>query len=206
MSKFELYDLNVKYDAVKVRRKYPYSHTYVKDIYPRYLDPRRNEPLTILEIGIAWGGALQAFRDYLPNAHIIGYDIVFQNMKIINPDRITLVQGSQDDPVKLAQLAKEHGPFDFIIDDACHQFEPQLVSLNTLWPHIKPGGAYFIEDVFTLSGKRGNSSSQIFHHIKENWLTESRFALKSYKDHNLNNSCISFYPTLIVIEKEKANV
>lgn len=194
----ELADLHKKYDSVKVRRKYPYSHTYVSEIYPRHLEHRRAEPLTVLEIGIAWGGSLQAMRDWMPNAKLIGYDVDIVRTNILDSTRIHLFQGSQDDPKRLAELAAEHGPFDVIIDDACHLYEQQLTSLTHLWPHVKPNGLYFIEDIFTLLGKRGNASSQIFHHIKDKILTEEGFAAKHYIT---DKRCIVFYPTMIVLEK-----
>lgn len=197
----ELFDLMKKYDSIKVRNKYPYSHFYAKTIYPRYLEARRNEALKVLEVGIAYGGALQAMRDYLPNSQIIGYDLDLEQCRIEDSTRITLMQGSQDDRTKLRELVNAFGPFDMVIDDACHLFNPQRVSLEELWPAVKPGGLYFIEDVFTLAGKRGNASSQIFHHLKETWLTEDKFAKKNFIDFNKDVAAMTFYPTLIVIEK-----
>lgn len=194
-----LFNLHRKYDSIKVRKKYPYSHVYTQKIYPSLLDPRRNDPLTVLEIGIAYGGALQAMRDYLPNATIIGFDKEIAQLLIESYTRIQIMQGSQDDPVKLKELIKLYGPFDLVIDDACHQFEPQLVTFNTLWPHVKSGGLYIIEDVMTLRGKRGNSSNKIFHYIKDHILTETEFAAKH---HNTDKACIRFYPTMIVLEKK----
>jgi len=162
------------------------------------LDRLRNEKITILEIGIAYGGALQAFRDYFPYAKIVGYDVELSQHRITDMTRIELFKGNQSDHDKLAEVAKVHGPFDVIIDDACHQFEAQLVTLNNMWPHVKPGGFYFIEDVFALRGKRGNASSQIFHHIKNEHLKESAFAARHYVT---DKTMIAFHPTMIVLEK-----
>jgi len=195
-----LFELHRKYNSVKTRDKYPYSHTYAKDIYPKHLDGRKNDPLTVVEIGIARGGALQALRDYLPNARIIGYDVQLVDLQIEDYTRIELLQGSQDDPVRLKDLIDTFGPFDVIIDDACHLFEPQLASFTALWPHLNPGGMYFIEDVFPLWGKRGNASDRIFHHVKENLLKAEEFAKKGAIT---DKHCISFYPSMIVLEKAK---
>lgn len=46
----ELFELHRKYDSIKVRNKYQYSHIYVKDIYPSYLDSRKNDTMRIYGI------------------------------------------------------------------------------------------------------------------------------------------------------------
>lgn len=201
MANSELFDLHKKYDSIKVRNKYPYSHIYTQQIYPKLLDPRRNEPLKVLEVGICYGGALQAMRDYLPNATIIGYDIEVHQLRIENYDRIKIFQGSQDDPAKLKEVSDLYGPFDVVIDDACHLFEPQLVTLNNIWPKVAPGGLYIIEDIMTLTGKRGKASSQIFHHIKNELLKFEDFAVRNYA--HSDKLSITFFPTMIVLEKMK---
>ena len=35
---------------------------------------------------------------------------------------------------------------DLVIDDASHVYEPTLASFETLFPHLRPGGLYIIED------------------------------------------------------------
>ena len=42
---------------------------------------------------------------------------------------------------------RDRGDFDFIIDDGGHKNPQILASFNTLWPTVKPGGLYFIEDL-----------------------------------------------------------
>lgn len=39
--------------------------------------------------------------------------------------------------------------FDVIIDDGGHMMDQQMVSLQTLWKAVKPGGTYFVEDLET---------------------------------------------------------
>lgn len=195
----QLFDLHKKYGSVKVRDKYQYSWEYVTKIYPRYLNEFKDKPCTILEIGIAYGGALKAMRDYLPKASIIGYDIKMDNIDYTNMERIKLVQGDQSDEVALTKVAKEYGPFDIIIDDACHQYEAQLKSFNALWAHVKPGGFYIIEDVMKLKGKRGNANNEIFNYIKQELLTIDAFAMKH---HTGDIACIAFHNTLICLEKK----
>jgi hypothetical protein len=46
-------------------------------------------------------------------------------------------------------LAQELGPFDFIIDDGSHENAHQIETFGILWPHLKDGGVYIVEDVQT---------------------------------------------------------
>jgi hypothetical protein len=49
----------------------------------------------------------------------------------------------------LAGLARDIGPFDFIIDDGSHVNSHQIESFRILWPFLKDGGTYIVEDVQT---------------------------------------------------------
>ena len=44
------------------------------------------------------------------------------------------------------------GPLDLVIDDASHLEGPTLASFNRLFPHLRPGGLYVIEDWLSLDG------------------------------------------------------
>jgi len=47
---------------------------YCRKLYPQYLSPRRDEALTLLEIGIKKGNSLTMFEEFFPNATIVGLD------------------------------------------------------------------------------------------------------------------------------------
>jgi uncharacterized NAD-dependent epimerase/dehydratase family protein len=51
-----------------------YHHTY-EIPYQRELESRRKDVKGVLEIGIYHGGSLKAWRDYFPNATVVGMDI-----------------------------------------------------------------------------------------------------------------------------------
>ena len=44
-------------------------------------------------------------------------------------------------------LRQSGGAFDIVIDDGSHQNAHMLSSFHKLWPEVKPGGFYFIEDL-----------------------------------------------------------
>ncbi|HKN55231.1 MAG TPA: class I SAM-dependent methyltransferase, partial [Amycolatopsis sp.] len=78
---------------------------------------------------------------------VFGLDY-FDKSKVSGP-RLTVLRGDQNDPAQLEALAKEHGPFDIVIDDGSHINEHVLTSFHALFPHVRTGGFYVIEDLWT---------------------------------------------------------
>ncbi len=125
------------------------AHGYTP-FYERWLEPMRNEPLRMLEIGVCDprmpGASLKGWYEYFPKATIFGYDIVDGHR--FDNDRVTTFVGDQSDRTDLARFVEfSGGEFDIIIDDGSHKAMHQQVSLASLFPHLKPGGQYIIEDL-----------------------------------------------------------
>ncbi len=60
-----------------------------------------------------------------------------------------IYQGDQSSTADLSRLCAAEGPFDIVIDDGSHQSRHQLISFLHLFPYLKDGGLYVIEDVQT---------------------------------------------------------
>jgi len=119
--------------------------------YHQLLSHVRDEPLRLLEIGLYNGGSMRMFREYLPNATLHGIDIdprCFAYQEEIPGTQVRLLD--QADPAALVAFINElGGEYDLILDDGGHTMEQQLVSFQTLWSHVNPGGVYVIEDIGT---------------------------------------------------------
>ncbi len=120
------------------------AHQYV-DLYEAHFRARRSDVRKVLEIGIYKGASLQMWRDYFPNAEVIGLDI--ESITTPGP-RVSTVQGDQSDPELLARL-RAMGPFDLIIDDGSHIAEHVRATFAGLFQSVVPGGTYVIEDMQT---------------------------------------------------------
>ena len=135
-------------------------------IYERHLRPFAGCQVVLLEIGVSHGGSLQVWRDYLGRRErIVGIDIEPRVVQLSEPG-IDVIVGDQSDPQFLAELARQYGPFDIVIDDGSHQFAHQIASMELLWPHVADGGIYLVEDLHTsyfpaYGGRRGSSASFI---------------------------------------------
>jgi hypothetical protein len=119
------------------------------EIYERFFAPYRNTSVKMLEIGVFKGGSLEMWREYFGKAAtIFGIDI--------NPDCAGYVTapnqvriGSQDDPLFLEKVILEMGTPDIVLDDGSHIGQHQRKSFEVLFPLLKPGGLYMIEDLHT---------------------------------------------------------
>lgn len=115
--------------------------------YDFFLGHLRDKPIRLLEIGIGAGSSLPVWSQYFPKAIVVAADInSYPPSKI---DRVTTVRFDQTDRVALRKFVKKHGPFDVIIDDGGHMMGQQQISLGALFPALKAGGLYFVEDLHT---------------------------------------------------------
>lgn len=139
-----LNDIGLKYDADKSSR----FHHYL-DFYQKHL-PDRDFSGRLLEIGIMDGASMKMWREYYPNAEIVGIDI-FNKDHLHNdnwgvPDSVKMleVNGTVEQPVR------ELGNFDVIIDDGSHFMHDQQRSFELLYySQLNKGGIYVIEDLWT---------------------------------------------------------
>jgi len=122
------------------------THGFTKH-YELYFEAIRNSPLKILEIGVQSGASLRMWKHYFPNAQIIGLD--YYDTEVMSEDRIKIIKGEQTSK-KAMDEALLDGPLDIVIDDGCHQNEAVMGSFEYLFPRIKPGGLYVIEDTTCL--------------------------------------------------------
>jgi hypothetical protein len=141
-----------KYRSSKGNRAYG-RHYYTR-IYHRLFTHLRNHPITLLEIGLqhrsdphrrgAVTPSLCMWRDYFTCARLVGFDI--DDFSGVSLPNCRIVRGDMSSREDLSQLFS-FGPFDIVIDDAGHVSAHQQIALACLFPHVVPGGFYFIEDL-----------------------------------------------------------
>ncbi len=128
------------------------EHEYTP-IYQALMHASRRKPVRLLEIGVggyagALGGeSLHMWASYFRRGRIYGIDLY--DKTALTAGRVHVFQCSQVDAPKLTALAQELGPFDFILDDGSHLNAHQIETFALLWPHLKDGGTYIVEDVQT---------------------------------------------------------
>lgn len=155
----DLADLMNHYGSDKDRNGYT-------PLYQTLLEHLRLKALLFLEIGIGTmipgvhssmvgyalqdyrpGGSLRAWRDWMPNARIVGADV--QPDTQFTEDHIeTFLCDSTNAESVQTLMAKMPGRPDVIIDDGSHLDMHQIATLQNLFPHLKDGGLYIIEDIY----------------------------------------------------------
>lgn len=144
MNNITLQQIGLMYGTDKSRHSFKNS-TYL-DIYHKYLNHKRNEVKTLVEIGILNGSSLKMWKEYFPNATIYGIDINPECRKY-EEDRIKILIGDQNDDAFLEKIKNELPNIDVLIDDGSHITLHQIKTFNYLYDKINKDGTYIIEDL-----------------------------------------------------------
>ena len=142
------------------------GHGYTR-VYAELFAPLRDSPVRLLEIGLlhhkdrGWSehpwshrGSARARRApslamwsaYFPQATIFGFDI--NDFSAVEIERCRIFRGDMGSREDLHRLIGDSGGmFDIVIEDGSHASHDQQIALATLWPALRSGGLYVIEDL-----------------------------------------------------------
>ncbi len=136
-----------------------YKNKHLVDQYERFwLEQKPFNAQHIFELGIWDGGSLAFWFEYFQPKKHVGVDLsqqgdspYFQQYVTSKglESRIQTCWGiNQADSEKLQQLVMQEcsGVLDLVLDDASHMYEATKMSFEILFPFLRPGGLYIIED------------------------------------------------------------
>lgn len=180
------------------------------EIYDELLSDWQGRDVSFLEIGVYKGGSLPMWQGFLgAGSRLVFLDIDPACRDLALPGTVVEI-GDQADPVFLERIARDHGPFDLIVDDGGHKMHQQITSFRHLWPRLRDRGLYIVEDVHTsywpgFGGGFRNPESFI-EFTKDlidrmhSWYTEDD---AGFPLHPLAREigAIRYYDSLVVIEK-----
>ena len=182
------------------------SHYYL-GIYDSYMSGFRNKPIRFLEIGYGGygdpykgGESARMWAEYFTDAEIIVTDITD---KVIEDKGYTFKKIDQTDRKAMSAL----GSFDIIVDDGSHRSADVIASFEIMYPLLKDGGLYIIEDTQTSYWPELSPRQKTTEYFKEltdglNWAEIRRFGYKpNYYDENIYG--IHFFHNLVVVLKGK---
>ena len=113
--------------------------------------------LTMLNIGILAGHSLRIYAKFFGSAAtVVGCDVnlgLWQDSLtrgVPTPSNIEVVNGSSWDASTANALRRIYGRFELIVDDGCHEVECTQKTFVNLFPLLRPGGIYIVEDAAPL--------------------------------------------------------
>jgi hypothetical protein len=175
------------------------------DIYHRHFNRFVGRKVHVLEIGIYSGGSLLMWKEYFgENAKIYGVDI-HESCRAFEDERTKVFIGDQADRSFWAEVRKTAPLIDIVIDDGGHLPEQQLVTLEELLPHVRPGGVYFCEDIhdnfndFAAYVQGLSDNLNEFHRWNVGSLVPDAHSTPSTFQAAINS--LHLYPFAVVIEK-----
>ena len=192
------------------------KHFYTQH-YSSHFESFRDKEINMLEIGVGGykkplkgGKSLRMWKKYFPLGNIFSIDIYDKSP--LQEDRIKIFRGSQVDEVFLDEVVKEIGEIDIIIDDGSHINEHVIETFKLLFPKLKDGGIYAIEDTQTSYWEKYGGDSKDLNNPKTmmnffksltDALNNEEFIIPNYKQNYFDKKIISmhFYHKLDSINK-----
>jgi len=132
-------------------------HTYLERYYGKEFEDKREQPISLLEIGVFMGGSLALFSEFMPKATIVGVDVdpnakeaVAKNVWGVDMKNVSA--HTIDAYTEEALDMFEDNSFDYIIDDGPHTLDSMIFAVYNWFHKVKEGGKLIIEGGPTPEG------------------------------------------------------
>ena len=152
----ELTEISEKY--CDLTDKGPHGSYYIKhnytELYGDLLRFYRDKPISLLEVGVRFGGSLMMWGDFFEKGEIHGLDIDISQIKseIVN-ERIHLHEGNAYDYSEARKIFGNK-KFDIIIDDGSHILDHQISFMNIYCDFLSDDGVLIVEDIKDIGDAR----------------------------------------------------
>jgi hypothetical protein len=116
--------------------------------FDRFFAARNFMPKAILEVGVHLGDSTKILATAYPEAKIIGLDSSIHKIDFSDFPNISYFEANQGDAAGIDKILTESFPdgIDLVIDDASHIGALTCVTFYAVFPHLRSGGIYIIED------------------------------------------------------------
>ena len=126
-----------------------HKHFYI-DVYDGMFSGWKDEPVQLMELGIASGASLLMWSQYFTKGHITGLDIVEPVRKeyLETLPNVGMIFGDAYNDDNAKYLVENLNKQDIFIEDGAHDIDNQIKALLKYHQLVKPGGYYICEDMF----------------------------------------------------------
>jgi SAM-dependent methyltransferase len=184
--------------------------THYFDVYHRHLQKFVGKEVHVLEVGVFSGGSLEMWKEYFgAKCHLYGLDIR-EECRALQDESTRIFIGDQADRDFWSRFRREVPMLDVLIDDGGHLPEQQIVTLEEMLPHLRPGGVFVCEDVHG----EFNEFAAYVRALAANLDTSSQTVKPGSGKHLSSKAAsfqadihsIHFYPYMTVIEKRTSPI
>jgi predicted O-methyltransferase YrrM len=132
------------------------KHRAVVERYAEVLEELR--PQQIFELGILEGGSTALLSELANPRVLVAIDlqppktpaladyVASKKLEAVIQTHVGVDQSDRDLLAEIATDAFGAEPLDLVVDDCSHMYEATRESFNELFPRLRPGGLYLIED------------------------------------------------------------
>jgi cephalosporin hydroxylase len=126
-----------------------HKHFYI-DVYDNLFSHLKDQPIQLMELGIASGASLLMWAQYFTKGIVTGLDIVEPVRKdyLSKLPNVNMIFGDAYDNDNAKYLVENLPKQDVFIEDGAHDVDNQITALMKYHHLVKPGGYYICEDLF----------------------------------------------------------
>ncbi len=130
-----------------------------RSLVERYIDLLTGlAPKRIMELGIAKGGSTAMLAALLRPEKLVAVDIIADRVQALDAfieaeglagrveAHYSVDQADRHQLGAIVDAAFGDEPLDLVLDDASHDFEMTRITFDLLFPRLRPGGVFVIED------------------------------------------------------------
>jgi hypothetical protein len=167
--------LSEYYDSLESKTDKGTIHNYINGYYNNEFTPKRNQPLTLLELGLAGGASIKLWDGWFTNSKLIGIDIDDECMNLFS-DKSNIIIQTRDGYCEDTLNEWSDNIFDYIIEDGPHTVESQIFTVKYWIDKIKSGGKLIMEDIQSTE-----NLNSIIEHIDKSKASYHIFDLRNDK-------------------------
>ena len=184
-------------------------HNYLS-VYDRHSNRFRATARTFLEIGVCHGGSLQIWKRYLGGgARVHGIDIL-EICSVVEEPGIQVHVCDTANRASIIGVLEKIGPLDIVVDDGSHLGDHQRRCFEEIFPRMREGGVYMVEDVqcsywrefgggYRQRGTFVEYAKDLIDRMHVWYISDERIDSDEWFARNIRS--INFYDGMIVIEK-----
>ena len=124
------------------------KHNYTP-IYEKWFEKSRDREILFMEVGVDRGQSAKGWESYFTNGKIFMVD--YMNFSHLDNEKVKFFQANQSKFEDLLSVAEKIDNLDFFIDDGGHCMNHHQLTFGAIFPKMKTGGLFFIEDTHTAN-------------------------------------------------------